>query len=247
MINLFMLNMQCHSWLQLWHQWRVFPCNSRESSSIYIAKYLLDEGAKLFIYDPKVLKEQIIYDLSQPNISEDNPQRGAFMPESTYRAKTRGRERLQGWKNVKKVHLPGFIWHHEKNHDFSLQVSELVTVTTDPYEACQSAHALVICTEWDMFKVGNASFFLLFCVFIMSSQPCNSITGTGLWKDLQEDAEAGVHLWRPQATRSPPPAAAGNWFPGGQMHVTSHTGHTPHTLHETRRSSLVLCADRDHW
>lgn len=114
MINLFMLNMQCHSWLQLWHQWRVFPCNSRESSSIYIAKYLLDEGAKLFIYDPKVLKEQIIYDLSQPNISEDNPQRGAFMPESTYRAKTRGRERLQGWKNVKKVHLPGFIWHHEK-------------------------------------------------------------------------------------------------------------------------------------
>uniref|UniRef100_H3CJ82 UDP-glucose 6-dehydrogenase n=1 Tax=Tetraodon nigroviridis TaxID=99883 RepID=H3CJ82_TETNG len=80
--------------------------DTRESSSIYIAKYLLDEGAKLFIYDPKVLKEQIIYDLSQPNISEDNPQR----------------------------------------------VSELVTVTTDPYEACQSAHALVICTEWDMFK-----------------------------------------------------------------------------------------------
>uniref|UniRef100_A0A8B9H3C5 UDP-glucose 6-dehydrogenase n=1 Tax=Astyanax mexicanus TaxID=7994 RepID=A0A8B9H3C5_ASTMX len=28
----------------------------------------------------------------------------------------------------------------------------LVTVTTDPYEACKSAHALVICTEWDMFK-----------------------------------------------------------------------------------------------
>ncbi|KAK7929446.1 hypothetical protein WMY93_005841 [Mugilogobius chulae] len=24
--------------------------------------------------------------------------------------------------------------------------------TSDPYEACQSAHALVICTEWDMFK-----------------------------------------------------------------------------------------------
>lgn len=61
----------------------VVPCNPRESSSIYIAKYLLDEGAKLFIYDPKVLKEQIIYDLSQPNISEDNPHRGAFVPEST--------------------------------------------------------------------------------------------------------------------------------------------------------------------
>lgn len=32
-------------------------------------------------------------------------------------------------------------------------VSDLVTVTSDPYEACESAHALVICTEWDMFKV----------------------------------------------------------------------------------------------
>ncbi|XP_031732218.1 UDP-glucose 6-dehydrogenase [Anarrhichthys ocellatus] len=80
--------------------------DTRESSSIYISKYLMDEGAKLFIYDPKVLKEQIIHDLSQPNISEDNPGR----------------------------------------------VSELVTVTSDPYEACQTAHALVICTEWDMFK-----------------------------------------------------------------------------------------------
>lgn len=45
---------------------------------------------------------------------------------------------------------------------FSLQVSELVTVTADPYEACQSAHALVICTEWDMFKVGHASSFLFY-------------------------------------------------------------------------------------
>ncbi|KAF6733439.1 UDP-glucose 6-dehydrogenase [Oryzias melastigma] len=80
--------------------------DTRESSSIYISKYLMDEGAKLFIYDPKVLKDQIMQDLSQPSISGDNPER----------------------------------------------VSELVTVTSDPYEACQSAHALVICTEWDMFK-----------------------------------------------------------------------------------------------
>lgn len=38
----------------------------------------MDEGAKLFIYDPKVLKEQIIHDLSQPSISEDNPERGVY-------------------------------------------------------------------------------------------------------------------------------------------------------------------------
>ncbi|KAG5853359.1 hypothetical protein ANANG_G00072450 [Anguilla anguilla] len=32
------------------------------------------------------------------------------------------------------------------------RVSRLVTVSTDPYDACQDAHAIVICTEWDMFK-----------------------------------------------------------------------------------------------
>lgn len=47
----------------------LFP---RESSSIYISKYLMDEGAKLHIYDPKVPKEQIIFDLSHLGVSDDN-------------------------------------------------------------------------------------------------------------------------------------------------------------------------------
>ncbi|MBN3287921.1 UGDH dehydrogenase, partial [Polyodon spathula] len=80
--------------------------DTRESSSIYISKYLMDEGARLHVYDPKVKKEQIIQDLSHPTISEDDPDR----------------------------------------------VSRLVTISTDPYEACENAHAIVICTEWDMFK-----------------------------------------------------------------------------------------------
>lgn len=41
----------------------------------------------------------------------------------------------------------------------SVTVSRLVTISKDPYEACDGAHALVICTEWDMFKV-NAIFNL---------------------------------------------------------------------------------------
>lgn len=80
--------------------------DTRESSSIHISRYLMDEGAMLRIYDPKVPKEQIIQDLSQPSISEGDPER----------------------------------------------VSQLVTITNDPYDACDGAHALVICTEWDMFK-----------------------------------------------------------------------------------------------
>ena len=31
----------------------------RESASIYIAKYLIEEGAAISIYDPKVTEEQI--------------------------------------------------------------------------------------------------------------------------------------------------------------------------------------------
>uniref|UniRef100_A0A2K5IAQ6 UDP-glucose 6-dehydrogenase n=1 Tax=Colobus angolensis palliatus TaxID=336983 RepID=A0A2K5IAQ6_COLAP len=76
----------------------------QESSSIYISKYLMDEGAHLHIYDPKVPREQIVVDLSHPGVSEDD------------------------------------------------QVSRLVTISKDPYEACDGAHAVVICTEWDMFK-----------------------------------------------------------------------------------------------
>lgn len=45
-------------------------------------------------------------------------------------------------------------------------VSELVTVTSDPYEACQSAHALVICTEWDMFKVTITFYYFIIIVSI---------------------------------------------------------------------------------
>ncbi|XP_044154359.1 UDP-glucose 6-dehydrogenase isoform X2 [Bufo gargarizans] len=78
--------------------------DTRESSSIYISKYLLDEGAKLHIYDPKVPREQIVMDLSQPGVAADD------------------------------------------------RVEKLVHISTDPYEACEGAHAMVICTEWDMFK-----------------------------------------------------------------------------------------------
>ena len=35
-------------------------CVCRESAAIYICKYLMDEGAKVSIYDPKVEHEQII-------------------------------------------------------------------------------------------------------------------------------------------------------------------------------------------
>lgn len=41
--------------------------------------------------------------------------------------------------------IPTFCW--------AVIVARLVTISKDPYEACDGAHAVVICTEWDMFKV----------------------------------------------------------------------------------------------
>ncbi|XP_071965786.1 UDP-glucose 6-dehydrogenase-like isoform X2 [Antedon mediterranea] len=46
--------------------------DTRESSSIYMCKYLMDEGAKLHIYDPQVEHKQIIADLSHRDISEQS-------------------------------------------------------------------------------------------------------------------------------------------------------------------------------
>ena len=48
--------------------------DTRESSSIYIAEILLEENAHLYIYDPKVSKEQVIRDLrslNNPLITEE--------------------------------------------------------------------------------------------------------------------------------------------------------------------------------
>lgn len=45
--------------------------DTRESSSIYVCKHLLDEEAQIVIYDPKVEKEQIELDLTEPSILSD--------------------------------------------------------------------------------------------------------------------------------------------------------------------------------
>ena len=36
---------------------------------------------------------------------------------------------------------------------FFVSVERLITIVNDPYEAVEGAHALVVCTEWDEFKV----------------------------------------------------------------------------------------------
>lgn len=42
----------------------------RESSAIYVTKYLLDEGARIVIYDPKVPESQVRCELNQVSPKE---------------------------------------------------------------------------------------------------------------------------------------------------------------------------------
>lgn len=46
--------------------------DTRESPAIYVAKHLLEEGAHLHIFDPKVESDQILRDLNQPSGNESN-------------------------------------------------------------------------------------------------------------------------------------------------------------------------------
>ena len=48
--------------------------DTRESSSIYISKHLLDEEAEIVVYDPKVNHEQIRRDLTDPAVFSDPTQ-----------------------------------------------------------------------------------------------------------------------------------------------------------------------------
>lgn len=38
---------------------------------------------------------------------------------------------------------------------FCIAVKKLVSIEKDPYKAVENAHAVVVCTEWDEFKVIN--------------------------------------------------------------------------------------------
>ncbi|WP_366184878.1 UDP-glucose 6-dehydrogenase [Flavobacterium ovatum] len=77
--------------------------DTRESAAIYIADDLINEQAKIVVFDPKVQADKVQADLDY--------------------LETRSSE-----KNKKSL-----------------------TVVTNPYEACEKAHAIAILTEWDEF------------------------------------------------------------------------------------------------
>jgi UDPglucose 6-dehydrogenase len=81
--------------------------DTRETPAMYVADYLLEETAKITVYDPKVNYFQMLSDVNhlETRDEEDN--------------------------------------------------EKLLSYSSDPYEACQDAHAVAVLTEWDEFKGYN--------------------------------------------------------------------------------------------
>ena len=81
--------------------------DTRETAAAYVSKILLNEQARITVYDPKTTETSMFMELEYTcQVTEDT------MP------------------NLKR---------------------DLVMVK-DPYEACKDAHAILVMTEWDMFK-----------------------------------------------------------------------------------------------
>jgi len=116
--------------------------DTRESPAIHVCMYLLDDGANLVIYDPKVAAEQIRHDLNEG-------QKGKM----SITIVTSENEDLMG---VRGDTGSGSASSSTSGHGspplpYGCQ-HKLVEVAKSAYEAAKGAHAIVVCTEWDEFK-----------------------------------------------------------------------------------------------
>ncbi|KAK3841937.1 MAG: UDP-glucose/GDP-mannose dehydrogenase family, UDP binding domain-containing protein [Linnemannia gamsii] len=89
--------------------------DTRESAAITLSTYLIQEHARIAIYDPKVSAKQIRMDLTEPGVGTNEA-----------------------------------------------DVDKHVQVCQSAYEACAGADALVICTEWDEFKMNQLDYQKIF-------------------------------------------------------------------------------------
>ncbi len=101
-----------------------------------MAKHLLDENAHICIYDPKVSETQIRFEMEHLVNNNDDPNRCIDEHCLNY---------------FRRNHSTASISVSQRGG--MLSVNRLVTVYSTPYEAAKDAHAIVVMTEWDEFKV----------------------------------------------------------------------------------------------
>ena len=113
--------------------------DTRESSSIYVARQLLEEGAIIRIFDPLTKPDQIMRDLTM------------YSDESAY-------------------------------------FKQNIQICSDPYEAVVDTHAILLCTEWDIFKTLDYS-----KIFQLMAKPCFIFDGR-LILNHQQLSDIGFHV-----------------------------------------------------
>ena len=58
--------------------------DSRESAAIYVANILIENGAKICVYDPRVTEQQMLLDLDKLNTRSSEENRNALSSFSNY-------------------------------------------------------------------------------------------------------------------------------------------------------------------
>jgi UDP-glucose 6-dehydrogenase len=124
------------------------------------SKQLLDEGATLTIYDPRVSYEQIVDDLKDPAtdvhlITCENDERSINKQNAVlniYNGNSSHQNLLMTstGNGTKKSVSPSIHRRPRQMEDYNTKTT--VEVACDAYEAAKGAHAIVVCTEWDEFK-----------------------------------------------------------------------------------------------
>lgn len=137
----------------------------RESPAIGICHLLMEEGANLSIYDPKV-KENHIYQYASllvyiinifwSHLNRFIHLRSPFLPGSWW-----VRILLINLKEVTNFYFSITKYQFRLlvtwliSICWDIPVKALLTFATDPYLAAVNSHAIVICTEWDEFVVSS--------------------------------------------------------------------------------------------
>jgi len=126
--------------------------DTRESPAIYISKHILDEGATLSIYDPKVSPSQIKLDLGQEGGGSGDASWSSHNESNGHSGSPSGAPPLRFIvKGGSDDSSPSkTINGHQRSGD-----ERLVVIENDPYEAARGAHAIVLCTSWDEFTSYN--------------------------------------------------------------------------------------------
>jgi len=127
--------------------------DTRESPAIYVAKYLLDEGANLAIYDPKVPHSQIVNDLEEHSShvrvvtsmnDEDLVSLAKHNPTPDLGSRSGSGDWSASSSPPKERRRPLMT-----NGSSIASMAEIVNC---PYAAAEKSHAIVVCTEWDEFR-----------------------------------------------------------------------------------------------